>query len=327
MKKLVVLGLLLFSFIFIGCGGQEKNAPDILLSFVTQDSPDSPAYEGYIAFKQKLEELSGGTMSVEPITLSTKDTLGEMFGTIATGQFDIVKTWYWDMEYIIPELHILSEVYLIKDYEHLMRILASEYGQKMQEQFNENGVIASSVWYAGMRYVTSNTPISSLADFKGLKYRVPPTKSIVAFAEAMGTKPVATTFANIYDSLKNGTIEAQGNPLLTIDAIKLYEVQKYMAITEHLVGATALFINMDKYNSFTDKQKAWYDEATEYGRIKCAEFVYEKEAHLLEQFENEYGITLTYPNKEELRAAMQNRYETLEKEYGSELYHNIMDIE
>ena len=105
----------------------------------------------------------------------------------------------------------------------LFRELSDGYQQKS----GGNKVVALT--YYGERHVTSNKAINKPEDMKGLKIRVPDAPLYTMFPRAVGANPTPIAFAEVYLALQNGTVDAQENPLPTIDAKKFYEVQKYIA--------------------------------------------------------------------------------------------------
>ncbi len=95
----------------------------------------------------------------------------------------------------------------------------------------------TSLTYYGERHTTSNKAINKPEDMKGLKIRVPDAPLYTMFPRAVGANPTPIAFAEVYLALQNGTVDAQENPLPTIDAKKFYEVQKFIALTGHITDA------------------------------------------------------------------------------------------
>ncbi len=327
--------LLLLSITFVSCGYRKAKASSttdeldnkIRLSLVTQEAPRSPSHRGFIALANKLKELSDDTMNIEINQLTMTGSLEDIFTSVSAGQIDIAAMGYADKTSSIPELALVGKPYVVRDYEHFLKILDSSYGKKMENYFHYLGIVHSSLWYLGYRHTTSNTPINSIKDFEGLKYRIQPTGSLETFVQILKAKPIAVSYNGLYDALKSGMVEAQENPIPNIEATKVYEHQKYLAMTGHLVGTIALFINKERYDTFTDEQKAWYNEAMEHGRQVCYNIVVEQEDALLEKFENEYGMMVTYPNKNELRDAMKPIYEEAEQQLGIGSISELMAIQ
>jgi TRAP-type transport system periplasmic protein len=87
----------------------------------------------------------------------------------------------------------------------------------------------------GMRQVASiPRPIATPQDFAGMKIRVPPGQMMLDTFSAFGAQPVTTTANQIYDALKTGRVDAQENPLAIVQGFKLYELVKYVSLTNHM---------------------------------------------------------------------------------------------
>jgi tripartite ATP-independent transporter DctP family solute receptor len=87
----------------------------------------------------------------------------------------------------------------------------------------------------GMRQVASiPRPITTPSDFVGMKIRVPPGKMMLDTFGAFGAQPVTTPANQIYDALKTGRVDAQENPLAILQGFKLYELVKYVSLTNHM---------------------------------------------------------------------------------------------
>lgn len=318
MKKILIMStLLLLTCIAISCGQKEKAPKKIVLSFVSQDIPGNPTYAGHLAAQEKLLEISGGMMSIEFVQMTKHGSLSEMIDICIDddGIFDITFMGYTILDYAIDDLFILSQV--ARDYEQFLRILESPFGKGLEAQFAEVGVVASPPWYYGMRRTTSNTPINKVADFKNLKMRTLPTEASEAFPKCMGAEIVHVDFQFLAEALSSREVDAQENPVSVIEAAKLYEHQKYLAMTEHEISCSTYLINKTRYDAFTEEQRKWYDEAIEYGRQVSTELVLKNETELLEKFVNEYGMIITTPDLDEIHQAMKPYYDELEERYGS----------
>ena len=91
--------------------------------------------------------------------------------------------------------------------------------------------------YYGERQVTSNKKIEKPEDMAGLKIRVPDAPLYMMFPKAVGANPTPIAFAEVYLALQQGVVDAQENPLPTIEAKKFYEVQEYIVLTGHITDA------------------------------------------------------------------------------------------
>ena len=107
--------------------------------------------------------------------------------------------------------------------------------------------------------MTSNKAINKPEDMKGVKIRVPDAPLYTMFPRAVGANPTPIAFAEVYLALQNGTVDAQENPLPTIDAKKFYEVQKYIVLTGHITDALLSIVSSSTWNKLSDADKAIFD--------------------------------------------------------------------
>lgn len=285
------------------------------LTLGTQDNEATPVYKGAAEFAERLEAVSDGEMTVKLFPSATLGDFKAMVQQAQAGELDIVITGYPDMSYTIPELKLIGAPYVVSDYAQLKEIVAGPWGQKMAAKFEEQGIHVLDVWYYGTRQTTANKPIESIEDMKGLRLRTPNVPFLIAYAEAVGATPAPVAFPEVYLALQTNQVDAQENPLTTIDAQKFYEVQSSIAITNHFVASSAVLIAKDSWDSFSDQEKEWVSEAIAAGGKLNDDLLMKGEEELVKTFE-EKGMTVTHPDLEPFKAAMQPYYDTLEEEFG-----------
>jgi tripartite ATP-independent transporter DctP family solute receptor len=109
----------------------------------------------------------------------------------------------------------------------------------------------------GMRQVTTvNRPITKPEDFAGMKIRVPPGQMIFDTFQAFGAQPLTTPANAIYDTLKSGRADAQENPLAILEGFKLYEVLKYVSMTNHMWSGYNQMAHLATWRGIPDDIKA-----------------------------------------------------------------------
>lgn len=289
------------------------NARELTLGL--QDNEATPVYKGAEEFANKLAEVSGGELTVNLFPSATLGDFKAMVQQAQAGELDIVITGYPDMSYTIPELKLIGAPYVIGDYAELKEVVAGPWGQEMATKFEEQDIHVLDVWYYGTRQTTANKPIESIEDMKGLRLRTPNVPFLIAYAEAVGASPAPVAFPEVYLALQTNQVDAQENPLTTIDAQKFYEVQSSLAMTNHFVASSAILVGTPTWDSFSDQEKEWVGEAIAAGGKLNDELLEKGEAELVKEFE-EKGLTVTYPDLEPFKAAMQPYYDELEQEFG-----------
>jgi tripartite ATP-independent transporter DctP family solute receptor len=109
----------------------------------------------------------------------------------------------------------------------------------------------------GMRQVaTIPRPIATPSDFDGMKIRVPPGQMMIDTFGAFGAKPVTTSANKIYDALKTGLVDAQENPLAILEGFKLYELVKYVSLTNHMWSGFNEMAHLPTWNALPDNLKS-----------------------------------------------------------------------
>ncbi|MFV0358545.1 sialic acid TRAP transporter substrate-binding protein SiaP [Tropicimonas sp.] len=285
------------------------------LTLGTQDNEATPVYKGAAEFASKLGEISGGEMTVKLFPSATLGDFKAMVQQAQAGELDMVITGYPDMSYTIPELKLIGAPYVVSDYPQLKEIVAGPWGQEMAKKFEDKGIHVLDVWYYGTRQTTANKPINSIDDMKGLRLRTPNVPFLIAYAEAVGATPAPVAFPEVYLALQTSQVDAQENPLTTIDAQKFYEVQSSVAMTSHFVASSAVLIGKVTWDGLSNQEKEWVATALQAGGAMNDELLQRGEEELVRAFE-ERGLTITHPDLAPFRAAMQPYYDTLEAEFG-----------
>ncbi len=154
-----------------------------------------------------------------------------------------------------------------------------------------------------------------MEDLAGLRMRTPNVPFLIAYAENVGATPAPVAFAEVYLALQTNQVDAQENPLPTIEAMRFDEVQGHIAITNHFVASIAMMISNDLWTGLSDEERGWIAEAVAGGGAENDSRTFVAEEELLETFEGR-GLTISRPDLEPFRAAMQPYYDQLEAEFG-----------
>src|SRR4029453_13961437 len=119
---------------------------------------------------------------------------------------------------------------------------------------------------------------------KGLKIRVPDVPAYTATPKACGANPTPIAFAEVYLALQNGTVDAQENPLTTIEAKKFYEVQKHIMLTGHIVDGLTAQIAPPVWNPWRNAEKKIFPDVTQESAARATAAIKKREAELVEEF-------------------------------------------
>jgi tripartite ATP-independent transporter DctP family solute receptor len=184
-----------------------------------------------------------------------------------------------------PRIGVGYYPFTFTDGDHLVRWSKSPAFRELADAYEKkSGVHITAMTYYGARHTTSNKPITDCASMKGLKIRVPDVPAYMAMPKACGANPTPIAFAEVYLALENGTVDAQENPLPTIEAKKFFEVQKYIILTGHIVDAVATQIAPHVWNKLSDEEKKIFTEVTLEAAARGTAEVQKREAELVEVF-------------------------------------------
>jgi tripartite ATP-independent transporter DctP family solute receptor len=286
------------------------------LTLGMQDNEASTLFASAKVMGEKLAEVSSGAMTLSIFPSSQLGDFRAMVAQVQAGELDMVTTGYPDMSYVIPELNLVGAPYVADSFEHLQSIVAGPWGQEMATKFNEQGIHMLDLWYYGTRQTTANRPIGSMGDMAGLRMRTPNVPFLIAYAENVGATAAPVAFAEVYLALQTNQVDAQENPLPTIEAMKFYEVQKHVALTNHFVASIAVQISNDLWNGMSDQEKGWLMAAVEAGGEAQNTATVGAEEALLATFESR-GLSISRPDLAPFRAAMKPYYDTLEAQFGA----------
>ncbi|MBP2234610.1 tripartite ATP-independent transporter DctP family solute receptor [Sinorhizobium kostiense] len=187
--------------------------------------------------------------------------------------------------------------YTFRDPAHLIAYTKSDVFKNLAKGYEEaSGNHITAVTYYGTRHTTSNRPISKCADMQGLKMRVPDVPAYLAMPRACGANTTPIAFAEVYLALQNGTVEAQENPLTTIEAKKFFEVQKHIVLTGHIVDHLNTVVSKSLWSQLSDADKQIFTEVMQQAAERATKTIEEREKALVATFK-ERGLEVTEVDK------------------------------
>jgi tripartite ATP-independent transporter DctP family solute receptor len=192
-------------------------------------------------FKELVEKESGGRIEVK-IDAGTKSEI-DINKMNRNGEIEMQSNGTAFLEYYAPPYYFFTGPYVMKDFDHYMRVWDGKLGQQARAQLEKNDLKYLGTIYRGLRQTTAKKPLYTPADAYNMKLRLPPIPSWMAVWKAIGADPVGVPLPELYSSLKTGKAEASEGDLPQIQSFKLDEVQSHLIITNHLVQTAGILIN------------------------------------------------------------------------------------
>jgi tripartite ATP-independent transporter DctP family solute receptor len=225
------------------------------------------------------------------LTLGTVDV-------IYTGQAFAARTY--------PPLAIGGAPFMFRDFDHWKKYSQSPLLQELEDgYFKKGGNKPLAVTYYGVRHTTANKPIHVPDDMKGLKLRVPDAPLYVMYPKVVGANATPIAFAEVYLALQNKTVDAQENPLPTIEAKKFYEVQSHINLTGHITEMLLTIVSGQTWNKLSDADKKTFEAVFKEAAAKCTDDIAAAEAKLVDEFATKYKKTVVKSDRVAFAAAFQ----------------------
>jgi tripartite ATP-independent transporter DctP family solute receptor len=187
----------------------------------------------------EFKKRTGGRYEIQVFPASSLGKESDINQGLQLGTVDIILTGASFAARSFPRLAVSYYPFTYRDADHVLKYAKSDVFKELAEGYKKatGGNTITALTYYGARHSTSNKLFKNCDEMKGLKMRVPDAPAYTALPRACGANPTPIAFAEVYLALQNGTVDAQENPLPTIEAKKFYEVQKNIILTGHISDA------------------------------------------------------------------------------------------
>jgi len=190
----------------------------------------------------------------------------------------------------------------------------------------KQGLIILANWEWGFRNLTnSKRAINSPDDVKGLKIRTPPEIQLSAAMEALGGVVTQIAFPELYLALSQGVVDGQENPIAVILHNKFYEVQKHLALTQHVYNCMIHVISARSWAKLSAEQQNILREESGAAGQKMRQLIASEEADQIKKLE-QLGVTVTRPDLAAFKARMEPAYKKISAYSGEQNVKRLLDI-
>jgi tripartite ATP-independent transporter DctP family solute receptor len=284
----------------------------VLLRISTPAVPDDWHGKMWTVFKDTLDKSAPGEFDVQINLNATLFKQGTEPAAMARGNLELSSISAFDIAKLVPEFSIFTAGYVIRDPQHQQQVFNGPIGKELFKLATEKmDVTLLTPIYLGTRQVNLREVrnVKTPADLKGVKLRMPGSKEWLFLGEALGATATPLAFGEVYLGLKTGTIDGQDNPLPTVRAAKFYEVTKQLVLTNHLVDGIFIAISDKAWKAMTPAHRQKVQAASDAAAAFNNENRLKEEAQIVDFFKKE-GLTVTTPDVDAFRKAVQAAYAT-----------------
>jgi len=304
---------------------EEPVAETITLKAGITINQDHPYYFGIERFGEIVNEKTDGRITVEIYHSGQLGGERDLIEGLRMGSVDMAAVSSAPVSSFVPKIAVFDLPYLFTSREMAYKVMDGPVGEMFFEELAAQKIKGLGWFENGFRDITNNKrPIYTPEDLKGIKIRVMESPVPIATFNVAGANPTPMAWGEVFTALQQGTIDAQENPLPVIYTQKLYEVQKYLSLTDHFYAPALFIMSGDLFNSLSAEDQALFMEAA------AEATAYEREVSL-QQAEDyvdlciEEGMEVNEVDKSLFVEAMAPVYEQFEKELGKDLIDEIMN--
>ena len=220
--------------------------------------PDGyPTVEAVKYMGKLLEERTNGHLCIQVYFAAQ---LGEEADTIEQTQLGVIdmdRISLGPFNNIIPETQVPSLPYIFRSNEHMHHVMDGPIGQEILDAFSAHDLIGLNFYDAGARsFYNRVRPINSMADLKGLKFRVMQSDIFVSMVQALGANAIPMPYGEVYSAIQTGVIDGAENNWPSYDTSGHYEVAKYYTLDQHLIVPEVVVMSKKSWDKLTDADHA-----------------------------------------------------------------------
>ena len=266
----------------------EPVGPAVTLVMAEVNPLDTIVGQTDTAFKEKVEELSGGSITVDlqasGVLGAEADVLDAMLGH--SGTVDMARLSASSLtNYGATKAGLLALPYVFSSREHFWKFAKSDVAQEFLSETEDLGLGIKGLTYGeeGFRHFFTVKPVNALEDLKGMKLRVSSDPVMVGTVESFGANATVVAFTELYSALQTGVVDGAEQPIANYKSNAFPEVAPNLILDGHQLGLIEIVITNDAWDKLTEAQQACVTAAADYAADFNANLSASKEAEVLDE--------------------------------------------
>jgi C4-dicarboxylate-binding protein DctP len=228
----------------IACTGTALAQQPIVIKFSHVVALDTPKGKAAEYFKKLAEERTKGRVKIEVYPNSQLYKDGEEMEALQLGSVQMLAPSVAKFGPLgVREFEVFDLPYIFDDFAQLHKVTDGAVGATLFKKLESKGIVGLAYWDNGFKDFSANRALKAPGDVKGLKMRIQSSNVLEAEIRALGGIPQKMAFSEVYQALQTGVVDGTENPPSNFYTQKMFEVQKYLAITEHGVIEYAVIVN------------------------------------------------------------------------------------
>ena len=262
--------------------------PEVTLVYAEVNPLDTIVGQTDTAFKEKVEERSGGSIKVDlqasGVLGAEADVLDAMLGH--SGTVDMARLSASSLtNYGATKAGLLALPYIFSSREHFWNFAKSDVAQEFLSETEDLGLGIKGLTYGeeGFRHFFTVKPVNSMEDLKGMKLRVSSDPVMVGTVESFGANATVVAFTELYSALQTGVVDGAEQPIANYKSNAFPEVAPNLILDGHQLGLIEIVITNDAWDKLTEAQQVCVTAAADYAADFNANLSASKEAEVLDE--------------------------------------------
>ena len=285
-----------------GDAAAAASDPKVTLVYAEVNPLDTIVGQTGSHFKEKVEELTGGSVVVDVqasgVLGSENDVLDAILG--GSTSIDISRISAFALtSYGCNKSKLLSIPFTFENRAHFWNFANSELAPEFLNEPQELGLPVRGIFYGeeGFRHFFTVKPVSGIADFKGLKLRVSNDPVMNGMVEGLGANPTVVSFGELYSALQTGVVDGAEQPIANYKSNAFPEVANNLILDGHTLGAVQAVITDNAWNKLTENQQAAVMEAAADTQAFNADLSESAENKVLDELKSSGCSVVDVPDK------------------------------
>lgn len=312
MKKSVLLCMVLIAVLGFVSVSQAK----MVLKLGHYANAEHTGNKAAMMFAEGVQSRTNGEISVELYPNNELGNPPEVLEQNVLGVIDMSLPTQGQLAKYSKKFGCVMLPFAYEGYDHAYKVLDGGFIDWAEKDLEDAGLVYLANWEWGFRNMTNSVrPINRPDDAKGLKIRTPPELSNQSAMEALGATVQTIQFSELPMALKQGVVDGQENPVSVIYSFKIYETQKYLAMTGHTYNSMVHVISKKTWDKLTPTQQRILREESKKAGDYMRKTLRDAEADQIKKLQN-LGMKVTRPDVAAFKAKMGPAYERMKASVG-----------
>jgi C4-dicarboxylate-binding protein DctP len=306
----------------MAAGASFADAP-IIIKFSHVVAKDTPKGKAAEKFKELAEAATKGKVKIEIYPNSTLYKDKEELEALQLGAVQMLAPSLAKFGPLgVKEFELFDLPFIFADKKALAKITEGPIGRELLNKLDAKGILGLAYWDNGFKMMSSNRPIHTPTDMKGLKMRIQASKVLDEQMRVLGANPQVMAFSEVYQALQTGVVDGAENPPSNLYTQKMHEVQKHLTVTNHGYIGYAVIVNKKFWDKLPADVRTQLDSAMREASKYANTIAQQENDKALEAVKKAGTTTVYVPNEKEKaawQAALLPVQKTMEDRIGKDL--------